>query len=96
MNFIKSLNKQKIIKLLKYITIFLITLYTLLAIYSFTLEQDKIAIDRYNFEQLEKVESILKNISEKDMHFYNYKQFNDEYNTDIKPIKNCYYLSFSN
>jgi len=54
------------IKYIKILIIVMLTLYilsyVLVAIYSYTFEKDKIAIDRYNFEQLEKVKPILETI----------------------------------
>ncbi|MDD2907319.1 MAG: hypothetical protein PHH98_01630 [Candidatus Gracilibacteria bacterium] len=96
MKLIKSLNKQKIIKGLKYIIIPIISFYLVIGIYSFIFEQDKIKIDRYNFGQLEKAKSILKNISEDKIEFYSFNNFNEKYNSDITPIKNCYAFSDSN
>lgn len=59
-------------------------------------EEEKIAIDEYNFEQLENAKIILDKISKENKKFYKLKDFNITYNADIKPIKNCYYISNSN
>jgi hypothetical protein len=59
-------------------------------------EQENRKIDEYNFEQLEKVKNILKSIKRDDKKFSNLKEFNKQYKTNIKPIKNCYYMSNSN
>lgn len=97
--------KEKILKLvnfklIKKITVWILLLFVssfiLVAIYSFTFEQDKIAIDRYNFGQLEKVKLVLKNVPEKEMEFYSLKTFNELYKTNITTIKNCYYLDDDN
>lgn len=47
-------------------------------------------IDMYNFKQLEKAKPILESIPKDAETFYNLKQFNEIYNANIKPIKNCY------
>lgn len=96
MKIIKNLNKQIVKKWLWYIVIFIISIYILVWMYSLAFEQDKLEIDRYNFWQLEKVKLILKNVPEKEMDFYTIKKFNEIYNADIKPIKNCYVISDSN
>jgi len=93
---LRNLNRKIVVKNIIFLTTLYIILFILVTIYSFIFEQDKIAIDRYNFEQLDRVKLILKDIPEKDMKFYNIKQFNETYKADIKPIKNCYYLSFIN
>jgi len=53
-------------------------------------------IDYYNFQQLEKAKPILESISENEPNFYNLTDFKDRYNINIKPIKNCYYISNNN
>jgi hypothetical protein len=68
-------------------------LYITVWIYSFIFEQNKLAIDRYNFEQLEKAKPILERISKNDKDFDSLKKFNEQYKADIKPIENCYYVS---
>jgi hypothetical protein len=62
-------------------------------IYSFIFEQDKLAIDRYNFEQLEKAKPILESLPVNAPKFYSLKEFNEQYKADIKPIKNCFSVS---
>ncbi|EKE28172.1 MAG: hypothetical protein ACD_3C00086G0016 [uncultured bacterium (gcode 4)] len=59
-------------------------------------EQVKRKIDEYNFEQLIKAKQILSNIWKDDKKFFTLKEFNQKYNANIKPIKNCYYVSNSN
>ncbi len=56
-------------------------------------EQAKLEIDEYNFEQLEKVKNILRNLKRTDTKFSSLKEFNNIYNSNIKPIKNCYYIN---
>lgn len=85
-----------IIKLLAWFLWLLILSFILVALYSFIFEKDKIAIDKYNFEQLEKVKPILESIPVNDKKFYSLKEFNQKYNSDIKTIKNCYYISTYN
>gem|GEM_PF-2637692 len=57
-------------------------------------EEEKINIDEYNFEQLEKVKNILNNI--KDFNFISLENFNNKYNQSITSIKNCYFLISTN
>ncbi|NVP17846.1 hypothetical protein HUU51_03970 [Candidatus Gracilibacteria bacterium] len=90
---IKLINVKYIKILIIFLLILYILSYVLIAIYSFTFEKDKIAIDRYNFEQLEKAKPILETIGEKDERFFSLNEFNERYGTDIKPIRNCYYVS---
>lgn len=82
-----------LIKLLVWFLWLLILSFILVSIYSFTYEKDKIAVDKYNFEQLEKAKTIIENDKYYNIIFRNIRQFNSIYNSDIKPIKNCYYLS---
>jgi len=55
-------------------------------------EQEKIKIDEYNFEQLEKVKLILDPLDKKSYIINSLDDFNEQFNMNIKPIKNCYYL----
>jgi len=59
-------------------------------------EKEKIFIDEYNFNQLEKVKTILDNKTNSGYILRNYIDFNEKFNQDIKPIKNCYYLKTKN
>lgn len=67
-------------------------IYLIVFWYSYIFEQDKLTIDRYNFEQLEKAKPILAQIPEDTRKFRTLKEFNDIYKANIKPIKNCYYV----
>jgi len=90
---IKLTNKSKKVKILSFLITLLIIIiitYILVGIYSFTFEKDKLAIDRYNFEQRDKVKSIIDKDKYYNTSFRDIKQFNSIYNSDIKPIKNCY------
>ena len=91
-----KLNKKRIQKISFYLIWIIIWIYVLVWLYSFIFEQDKMAIDRYNFEQLEKAKPILDNISKNGKNFDSLKEFNERYKVDIKPIKNCYYVSSYN
>lgn len=91
----KNLNKKIILILL----VFVIVLWLIFWIYKYKEnlnitpeEKEKIVIDEYNFEQLEKVKDILSDIKREDKQFIDLKEFNDFYKQDIQPIKNCYYL----
>lgn len=90
--YIKLINIKFIKRVLIFIILFYIIIFLWILIYSFVFEKDKIAIDRYNFEQLEKAKPILESIPETDERFYSLKEFNQKYNADIKSIKNCYYV----
>lgn len=52
--------------------------------------------DIYNFNQLEKAKIILNKIPKEDYKFFTLKKFNSKYNAEIKPTKNCYYVSNDN
>lgn len=100
--------KEKIVKILKYIErknikrklcilfVSILSLYWLVFIYSLIYEQDKMNIDRYNFEQLNVVKETLSKIDRKSYNFYDLKHFNNKYDQNIKPINNCYYLVSTN
>lgn len=71
----------------------MITLLFILLICVFTFrELYYIYIDIYNFNQSEKVKLILKDLKREDKQFLYLKDFNEIYNENIKPIKNCYYI----
>lgn len=53
-------------------------------------------VDMYNFRQLEKAKPILESIPENAWKFYTLEEFNEKYNANINPIKNCYYVSNNN
>jgi len=55
-------------------------------------EQEKIAIDEHNFSQLEKIKWVLNHKIDLDYSFYWYQDFNKQFNQEITPIKNCYFL----
>ncbi len=57
-----------------------------------TLEIINISTDIYNFKQLKKVQYILKDLSREDKQFLYLKDFNTIYNSNIKPLRNCYYI----
>jgi hypothetical protein len=67
-------------------------IYTSIWLYSFIFEQDKLAIDRYNFEQLEKAKPILENMPKLNS-FYWLKEFNEKLKANIQPIENCYFVA---
>lgn len=56
-------------------------------------EEEAIKIDEYNFKQLEKVKQTLSTTAIEDFKFANIEEFNKQFQTDITPIKNCYYVS---
>ncbi len=53
-------------------------------------------IDMYNFKQLEKVKTLLNKKYNVELSFKDIVDFNHQYNQNIKPIWNCYYLSSYN
>lgn len=86
-------NKERSVKTIL-ITLILITwLYAWVFVYSVIYERDKIAIDNYNFKQLEIVKKVLNDEDKKSYEFDNIKEFNEKFNQNITPIKNCYFLS---
>lgn len=95
LNKLKS-NKQANIKKIKIIWIIAVIIILLSMSYSLIFEQDKIAIDRYNFKELEKVRLILKEVPREQYKFRNFNDFNKKYWLWIKPIKNCYYMVSTN
>lgn len=72
-------------KKLKKILIIFVWLY-------FVLDSYHIYVDFYNFRQLWKVKEVLKDLKRSDEQFFYLKDFNEIYNVNIEPIKNCYYL----
>jgi hypothetical protein len=93
---LKLINLRVVIKILLWILWLIILGFISLVIYSFTYEKEKIEIDRYNFEQLEKAKPYLETIDENTEDFYFLPDFNEKFNIDIKPIKNCYYVRSTN
>ena len=59
-------------------------------------EKENIAIDEYNFSQLDKIKPLLEAIPANAKKFYTLKDFNTLYHGDIQPMKNCYYVSNDN
>ncbi|MDR0771810.1 MAG: hypothetical protein LBF15_01825 [Candidatus Peribacteria bacterium] len=53
-------------------------------------------MDRYNFREFEKAKVILDTIEKGTVKFSNINEFNEVYDTNIKPIKNCYMINSSN
>ncbi|EKE28174.1 MAG: hypothetical protein ACD_3C00086G0018 [uncultured bacterium (gcode 4)] len=90
LNFLKSNMLKKIVA---YSVILILWLCIIGIGYSLLFEQDEIAIDRYNFEQLEKVKPILEKISKTADRFYSLDEFNKKFGKDIIPKKNCYYVT---
>ena len=76
-------------KILKWWKIFLISILWIFIL----LEGYHIFVDTYNFKQLEKAKPILESIPLDAKTFYSLEEFNDEYNAEIKPIKDCYFVS---
>jgi len=72
--------KNKNLKIILWILFFIIILQQSYAIY----------LDVYNFKQLEKAKPILESISIDSEKFYYLNEFNDKYNANVKPVKNCY------
>lgn len=59
-------------------------------------EQENILLDEYNFKQLEKAKTFLMQNSLSGKNFFWLDEFNELSNLDIKPLKDCYYISSSN
>ncbi|MDD2870419.1 MAG: hypothetical protein PHS49_00380 [Candidatus Gracilibacteria bacterium] len=83
------INKSFLKKItLKKVSIFILLIFIISEIIN-------ISTDIHNFKQLEKVKIIMKDKYTENKQFINLKEFNDIYKTDIKPIKNCYYVSYN-
>ncbi|MDD3793231.1 MAG: hypothetical protein PHI37_00260 [Candidatus Gracilibacteria bacterium] len=86
--------KEKIKKIVKLINIKVFKIGFLILLILFIVREGYgIYIDNYNFKQLEKAKPILETIKEGDERFFSLNEFNERYGADIKPIKNCYYVS---
>ncbi len=92
----KKLNLKKILIGIWASIAWIILLWTAVIIYSFIFEKDKIAKDKYNFEQLEKVKDFFVNKNMDTLRFDSLRDFNSQYSLNIKPINNCYYFSSFN
>jgi len=57
------------------------------------IEEENILIDEYNIKQLETVKQVLNNLDKNSYSFSNINDFNIQFNQNIKPIDNCYFLS---
>lgn len=55
-----------------------------------------IVSDIYNFKQFWKAKEILDTMPEDSRKFYHLDEFNSQYNADIQPIRNCYYVNNDN
>lgn len=83
--------KNKTKKMLIIVSIIFLPILTYVII-----DYKNIYVDMYNFWQLNKAKPYLESIDENTKDFSNLKKFNEIYNADIQPIKNCYYTSNSN
>ena len=88
--------KEKLKKICKNLIIFIFWLLMILSIYSIIYEQDKIAIDRYNFKQYEKLKSFVDSNYNKELEITDLWRLVYKYKLDIRPIKNCYYIVTTN
>ena len=88
-----KIDSKKIKKIALYSLCIIAWIYIIAWLYSFIFEQDKLAIDRDNFTQLEKAKPILENIPANARKFYTLKEFNEQYKVDIMPIEDCYYIT---
>lgn len=77
-------------------SIFIVLLYSSLYLYSSVYEPEKMDMDRYNFNQLNQIKPILKRLDMWSIWFRYIWDFNKIYHANIKPIKNCYYISDEN
>ncbi len=99
----KKLFKKKYLKIFVWLTLILISVLIWKYCYEYYKyevnvteeELKKREIDKYNFEQLEKVKNILKWL-DKSRYISSLKEFNKKFNQDIQPIKNCYYVVSTN
>lgn len=86
-------NKKTLKKFVLVFIIPLLLIYSGVILYSFIFEKEKIAIDKYNFGQLEKAIPILEGIPSINKRFHRLSEFQEKYAPEIEPIKNCYYVS---
>lgn len=84
---IKKLNKKVIIAISTILILFIASW-----IYFYNEEKDNIKIDEYNFEQLDKVIEVLDKSPWDSYTIDDLTDFNKDFNQDIQPIKNCYYI----
>ena len=81
--------KEKQKKILRIVGVILLWIFIITEI-------PKIYVDVYNFRQLWKVRNVLDNLDGNSYKFDNVKQFNERFNSNVEPIKNCYFLSERN
>jgi hypothetical protein len=84
---------KNIFKVITWLLLVVILTITWILWYSLIFEKESIKIDEYNFNQLESVDKIIMNDQKYDYVFKNLWDFNKIYNSNIKPIKNCYYIN---
>ncbi|MDR0771809.1 MAG: hypothetical protein LBF15_01820 [Candidatus Peribacteria bacterium] len=65
-------------------------------IFALFMEAYWIYIDKYNFKEFEKAKVVLDTLPVGSEKFTNLKEFNEVYNMNITPIKNCYVMSAYN
>lgn len=83
-------NKYKIQIIVILLIIMVISVIYVINMYRF--ESENIKIDEYNFAQLEKVKMILDSLDNENYDFFGIDEFNKNFNQNIEPIKNCYYI----
>jgi hypothetical protein len=87
---------KKKCKIISWIVWILMLCLWILTYYIFVIDKENIEIDKYNFEQLEIVDNTIMNDEKYNKWFRDIWAFNKIYKTNIKPIKNCYYISHRN
>lgn len=77
--------------------IWIIILIILLPIFIYLLiDWKNLYVDMYNFRQLEKTKTILDSIPKDVKNYPTLREYNENYNLNLIPIKNCYYVNFKN
>ncbi len=92
----KKITKKKIVVGVLTLVLVLVWILVMWWMIDIFVEWDKVKIDVYNFQQLEKAKPILKSLPKDAEKFYNLREFNEQYKANIKSIKNCYYISNRN
>lgn len=93
----KNINNKYIFKVTIWFLVFIILLEIISIIFKSNINELRNEyIDNYNFWQLEKVKDVLDKLDKNSYKIDDIKDFNKQFNQDIKPIKNCYFLSDRN
>jgi len=87
----KEVIKNKTKKILTILLIILSPIFIYLLI-----DWKNLYIDIYNFRQLNKAKPILESIPKNVKNYPTLREYNENYNLNLFPIENCYYIDFDN